>query len=32
MYKTYQISKEALKDATFKLLTREDTFGLIEKI
>ena len=32
MYKTYQISKEALKDAKLKLLTREDTFGLTENI
>ena len=32
MYKTYQISKEALKDVKLKLLTREDILGLIEKI
>ena len=32
MYKTYQISKEALKDAKLKLLTREDTFGLTKNI
>ena len=32
MYKTYQISKEALKDVKLKLLTREDILGLKEKI
>ena len=32
MYKIVQISKEGYKNVKSKLLTKEDTFGQIEKI
>ena len=32
MYKMVQISKEGYKNVKSKLLTKEDTFGQIEKI